>query len=250
MSTLCNGLSLWYDEHMKYHLDTIPVWDAYRHDSECPLCDLRAKSEQSYVENFLGGSVMEPAVRLEVNAKGFCGRHFAQMFGEKNRLGLALMTHTHLQESMKDLSAPQANKRGLFRRTGGPAADAADHDSSCVLCERLDHTMNRYLYTVLHLWKTDTDFRETLEASKGLCLPHYRQLLHMAGETLGAKDAAAFSQMLETVERENLARIEKELEWFTLKFDYRNGDKPWGTSRDSLQRAINKLRGRTVTSGE
>ncbi len=172
------------------------------------------------------------------------------MFARKNRLGVALMAHTHLQETMKDISVPQARRRGLFKRGDSAVEEAPALDASCVLCERLDYTMNRYLYTVLHLWKTDTAFRETLEASKGLCLPHYRRLLKMAGETLSAKDAADFSQMLERIEKENLARIEKELEWFTLKFDYRNGDKPWGTSRDSLQRAINKLRGLTITAGE
>ena len=47
-------------------------------------------------------------------------------------------------------------------------------------------------------------------------------------------------------ERSNLDRLAQELEWFTLKFDYRNADKPWGTSRDAPERAINKLRGRCV----
>ncbi|NLE68688.1 MAG: hypothetical protein GX611_00720, partial [Clostridiales bacterium] len=45
---------------------------------------------------------------------------------------------------------------------------------------------------------------------------------------------------------ENLKRLEEELEWFTLKFDYRNADKPWGNSRDALERTVNKLRGWTL----
>jgi hypothetical protein len=28
------------------------------------------------------------------------------------------------------------------------------------------------------------------------------------------------------LQRRNMERVEKELEWFTLKFDYRNADKP------------------------
>ena len=43
-----------------------------------------------------------------------------------------------------------------------------------------------------------------------------------------------------------LDRIEKELDWFTLKFDYRNTDKPWGNSRDAVERSINKLMGACV----
>lgn len=111
---------------MRYHIDTIPVWDAFRAESECPLCDLRAKNEQDYLDAFLGASVMEPDVRMEVNAKGFCARHFSQMFDRKNRLGLALMTHTHLKESLSSLCAPAPQRTGLFGRRTAPAP-AASH---------------------------------------------------------------------------------------------------------------------------
>lgn len=43
---------------------------------------------------------------------------------------------------------------------------------------------------------------------------------------------------------------EKDLEWFTLKFDYRNQQKPWGNSRDALERTVNRLRGFCVGGGE
>ena len=36
------------------------------------------------------------------------------------------------------------------------------------------------------------------------------------------------------------------MEWFTLKFDYRNQDKPWGNSKNALERTVNRLRGRCV----
>lgn len=233
---------------MRYHIDTIPVWDAYKEDSECPLCDLRVKTEQGYVDSFLGASVMEPAVRVEVNEKGFCGPHFAMMLPQKNRLGLALMTHTHLQQTMRELklTEPSSKKtrKGLFSKTSAGEAEPAAQ--TCILCDRLEETMARYVYTVVHLWKTDPAFRQRLEQSKGHCIPHAKQLIAMAQQTQGRADAEAFAQLITRLEEENLARIEKELKWFTLKFDYRNADKPWGESRDALERAINKLRGKYV----
>ena len=48
------------------------------------------------------------------------------------------------------------------------------------------------------------------------------------------------------LELDNLRRVEGELEWFTLKFDYRNDGKPWGNSQDAPERAINKLMGACV----
>ena len=60
---------------------------------------------------------------------------------------------------------------------------------------------------------------------------------------LHGKRLAEFQETLLRIERENLKRVEGELEWFTLKFDYRNSDKPWNNSRDALERAGTKLRG-------
>lgn len=237
---------------MREHLDTMPIWEAYRAGCECPLCEIRQKNEAMYIDNFLGASVMEPDTRVEVNQKGFCQRHFAQMFVASNRLGLALMTHTYMKETMarlqKSETAPQ--KGGLFRcNAPAPKNDGQAAVESCILCERLDHTMERYVYTLLYMYEHEKAFREAFAASKGLCLPHYFQVMQDAPRHLSGKTLEEFSQTAMRVERENLARVEKDLEWFTLKFDYRNKDKPWGNSQDAVERAINKLRGKCVGDG-
>ncbi len=240
---------------MRYQLDTIPVWDAYKEKGghECPLCVLRAENESMYLESFLGASVMEPATRVEVNAKGFCARHFAQMLPRNNRLGLALITHTHLKDVMSDVQKALRDGerstsagRGLFRRGGNGDSSGSRLRArleSCVVCERLDATLRRYAYTLIHLWKTDAEFRQAFAESKGLCLPDMALLMEMVDEELSGKQRQDFYAALEAVQEVNLARIERELEWFTLKFDYRNQDKPWGSSADAPERAIGKLRG-------
>ena len=50
-------------------------------------------------------------------------------------------------------------------------------------------------------------------------------------------------ELIARLTRDNLARTEKDIEWFTLKFDYRNQDKPWGDAKDAVERTVNKLRG-------
>ena len=57
---------------MKYHIDTIPVWDAMKLDGECLLCALERKTELGEADRYLGASVMEPDTRIQVNEKGFC----------------------------------------------------------------------------------------------------------------------------------------------------------------------------------
>ena len=56
---------------MKDHLETAPVIDAVRNQGVCPFCQLREMVEKQTVERYLGGSVMEPDIRIRTNAVGF-----------------------------------------------------------------------------------------------------------------------------------------------------------------------------------
>jgi len=227
---------------LRYHIDTIPVWDAYKTDSECPVCGLRQQGEDSYLAYFVGGSVMEPDERVRVNEMGFCADHLAGLFALRERLPLALMAHTHMMAVIERMKPPAAPKKaGLPFAKRRPEAAKAEE---CILCQRLDETMDRYLYTVLHLWKTDAEFRSAFQGSKGLCMPHYAQLSEMARQALNGAQAAEFEGALFTLQRDNMQRVEKELYWFTQKFDYKNREEPWGNSKDAVERAIWKLRGK------
>ena len=185
------------------------------------------------------------------------------MFDSGNRLGLALLCHTYLKETMakldkdaqaaKEAAAGEAGK-SIFARVGGKKAEgvqaaidsAREIAGKCILCERLDATMDRYVYTLIYMWKHESAFRQTLKASKGLCLKHYAAVVRQAGGQLSGAELRSFMTELNKVEMDNLARLEKEIEWFTLKFDHKNADKPWGTSKDSLDRTVQKLRGKCV----
>ncbi len=249
---------------MRYHIDTIPLWDAVKLSGECPLCAIKRKNELIEIQRFLGASVMEPDTRIQVNGKGFCTHHASMMFAEKNRLGIALLMHSHLVETEKKLKAIlQAAKKAaddgadtpaISRFLGGKgtasmtsltnaAKELEEVSSSCILCESLKANMARYTYTFLYLWKTDMEFRKTVAESKGMCIPHAGQLLSMAGDTLSHRELPLFIEQLMDLMETNLKRIENDLEWFTLKFDYRNSDKPWNNSRDAVERTINKIDG-------
>ncbi|MEG0638678.1 MAG: DUF6062 family protein [Clostridia bacterium] len=239
---------------MQYHLDTIPVWDAIALESDCPLCALHQKCELSEVERSLGGSVMEPDARIRVNERGICAKHHQQLFVQGNRLGHALLVDSHSKELLKKLKAAEklipAQKGGLFgKATGG--ADELIHklrsfSETCVICEDVDSHMQRYLHTFVHLYKTDKAFQSKWDASAGVCLPHAVELLTHAQKQLNAAQLQAFCASLLALLQKSLTTEEQELEWFTLKFDYRNTDKPWGNSKTALERTINRLRGRCI----
>ena len=248
---------------MKLHIDTAPVWEVYRQDHECPLCAINDRVEAASVEYFLGDSVMEPSQRIEVNEKGFCGRHFKLMFDAGNRLGLALMTHTYMKNTLKWLkqnadeavSAASAEaSKPVFKRVIGKKGEGLVSsgdavlalEDKCVMCERIRDNMQRYIYTILYMYKHESEFPALFQKSKGMCLKHYAETLKMAPEHLSGSALRQFVETLTGLETENLQRVADELEWFTRKFDYRNEDKPWGNSRDAVERSLNKLRGHIV----
>ena len=65
----------------------------------------------------------------------------------------------------------------------------------------------------------------------------------MADELLAGDTLETYIKTARTLMSDSLARLEEELSWFTQKFDYRNAQKPWGDSKDALERTVNKLRG-------
>lgn len=240
---------------MKYTLDTIPVLDAYKTDCECPMCKLKILCEDQYLDTMLASAYMEPEWRIRSNEVGFCTRHFELMHGRRNRLGLALMTHTHMQEVIKSLegilNGQPAPRKGLFSKrakdddNSAPARIRARIDG-CVICDQVDTALKRYGYTIAQLYFTNSEFKGMFESSKGFCLPHLALVLELAEETLSASQLTEFRKAVAKMEIESLKRVEGELEWFTLKFDYRNDGKPWGNSQDAPERAINKLMGACV----
>ena len=248
---------------MRYHIDTIPVWDAMKLDGECLMCALERKTELGEAERYLGASVMEPDVRIKVNDRGFCRKHHAMLFSMSNRLGHALMLESHTIEIREklarindklDKSAKQLINSGIGDKLNGKNKAATQEilkqaqavnemADTCLMCDTIAENMGRYLHTFFHLYQNDTDFRTKFKSSKGLCLPHMGQLLEAAAQELGPKDLGEFVQIVTKLEQENFDRIQEDISWFIKKFDYRYENESWKNSKDAVERTVNKARG-------
>ncbi|MBE5803787.1 MAG: hypothetical protein E7316_04670 [Clostridiales bacterium] len=247
---------------MRYHIDTIPVWDSLKLEGECLLCALRRKTELGEAERYLGASVMEPDTRIQVNDKGFCPHHHAMLFSMSNRLGHALMLESHLAETRQrtakafaalNKAAKAYSSASMLDRLKKGNSARADMEkiageldamaSSCILCDSIEENMNRYMHTFFHLYQNDTEFRNRFNGSKAVCLPHMATLIQWAPQELPAKEVAGFIEKLTAMESSNLDRMQEDISWFIKKFDYRFLDEPWYNSQDAVERTVNKLRG-------
>ncbi len=248
---------------MKYELETIPVWDAFKSECECPICKLNDKAEETYVKFFLGNSVMNPEMRVKVNKRGYCPDHFQKLLQKRSPHYLGLMTHTHFKEYREELikkfktlnkvadTASKKMKTPLKDKKLNEAIETLNNlittkDEECMICDRIEYTMKRYTFTIVYLWKKNPEFREYFAKSKGFCLPHQTLISTMATEILSGVEAGDFIKELIEVQEINLQRLEEEILYFTQKFSQENDDKPWNGTKDAHYRLIQKITGKTT----
>jgi len=223
---------------MKEHIYTIPVNEAFADESgKCPFCLLYDKLEEDELTLILGASMMEPDVRIQTNEKGFCQRHFDMLTPRKNRLGLALILESHLEELKKSVKLGGMLSRD---KTAAPKKNIQALEHSCYICDRIENNFEAMLSTAAYLYSNEEEFRKKFASRKCLCLPHYRRVLdetahmHKPHSANMAQDAA---KIVETY----LDKLKNDVSWFCKKFDYRYDDEPWYDSKDAIERAITFL---------
>jgi hypothetical protein len=237
---------------VKYELETIPVWDAFAAETECSLCFCRAepsRAEHDFVAFFLGSSVMAPEIRLQVNETGFCRPHFSMLLGGGNRLGLALMTHTHIGRLRKKFASgldPAPKVRSLEKRVVALDALITKQLGACLICERLEERCKRYAFTIAHLWQHDDAFRQALRDSRGFCLDHELGVLQMAVTTVASSRLGELVADVDEIQRRAWDRLEASLLAFTGSFDYDASPGAAAAAKQAVPDAIQKLAG---TSG-
>lgn len=244
---------------MKEQLDTIPVNEAFEAQDECPFCYLERQVEQRAIRYTVGpgASYMEPDVRAATDGQGFCRQHYKKMYDYGNSLGNALIMQTYFVGLQKELEAQLDNlqlpdKKGLFSKKQEAELPLLqwlkNKNSTCFLCSKIDYNMRRYYATYFHLIK-DAEFRAKAEAGKGFCMHHFMRLLEVAQEKLPNSQIEWFYTTVCQQMKDNLARVQGDLDWFIDKFDYRNASAPWKNSKDAVSRSMQKLKGGYPANG-
>ena len=234
-------------------LEISKVHDAYREGGECPLCSLAEAAERACLASFQSGRVMEPSARVRTNETGFCPDHLRALYAGENRLGLALMLHTHLQEKRAVLrgalegilEASGAGRKNGTRLDALVASLAAGRDA-CVVCESLAKDLDRYAFTIVYLWQKDPEFPPVLRASRGFCVSHFLEVLAEAREVLGADALGDWLREVVPLMTASIDRLEAEVGGFIQLFRASNRSLGTDEERTALARTVQKLAGRLV----
>jgi len=240
---------------IKETIYTIPVMEAIDGAGECAICAMRDGLEASAVNFLMGPGVayMEDDVRMQTNAAGFCRAHYRLLLEGKNRLGIALMLHTHymqINQEMADLmDAAAGAKRGLFRRNAGGeqmAPKASQLITACYICAMIERNFSKYIETFFEMFGNEDSVREKIAGGAGFCMGHFALIMDEAPRLMSAKSLAKFYEIVIPLQKAQMARMEGELDWFIKKFDYRFADADWKTSKDAIERGISKIAGMKI----
>jgi hypothetical protein len=226
---------------------TIPLTDALDADCGCMFCYLEDKLEGEQIEYALGAAMMEPDFRILSNEKGYCRHHMGMMARAKKALPLALVLDTRCDEVIEKLSAVDFSaRRGLFKKEKSPAEKLSDVvaklDSTCLVCERIEHTMGKFSNTFWYLYGKEPDFKKRFLESRGVCMHHFAKLMNALMNVSGSK-RDVFACELYDLQMKVLEHERDEVHGFVKQFDYRSDKGEWKVAKDAHRSCAARLCG-------
>ena len=220
---------------MRYDITNIPIAEVFEEKDGCPICRLRNTLEKRAVEYITGAAMMEPDIRIETNKKGFCHTHYRQILGQRNRLSVALMMESHLDELEKEIFSASLIGKNAKKQ----AKDARDKLDSCFVCDQIDDAMQKMLATVCRTWEAQKEFRQLFEEQPCLCLPHFTELVEASMGGMSKKTQPDFAKEASRLAHNYLTELRGDVHHFCGMYDHRNaGNNDWGNSKDSIERAV------------
>ncbi len=222
---------------MQYHIDTGLIYEKFKENGECPLCEIEKKAQEQFVHEFLNDAVMEDDSRISVAKHGFCEKHFDALFSGKNKLSVALQVLSRC-DAIEDLVAPVKSAGKAKTR----AAEILKAKDDCVICDLLNKSMEKYYKTIAQMFVKEREFFKLLYSSKGFCMKHYAELLRFSSHAFPMQKE--YLKTLSEVQKKNFDKIKTDLKAFCDSHDYRNAYKPLGESETALPRIRTRLYGK------
>ena len=222
---------------MSYNISTMHIWRFFNENCVCPVCEIRKKTDGDISEMYLSEAVMENEERKKVNKYGFCKEHYDLLHLGTNKLGLALQMQTRVKtvssfiKNYTDVKKAQKHAKAIKSRL-----------ETCVICNTLNDNMARYYQTIARLYKDDERFRTVaFKSVHGFCFNDYLNLINYAH--YAGKFSSQFLKELHEKQEASTNNLLKQLNDFTMAFDYRAKTLPSKTASLSLKLTRVKMYG-------
>ncbi|MCL2088998.1 MAG: DUF6062 family protein [Oscillospiraceae bacterium] len=219
---------------MRNNICEIPVEEIFEVAEGCPVCRLKKKLEDRFVDYILGAAMMEPDIRIESNKLGYCGRHLTMMAGRQSRLPLALILETRLAQLGGDIwghKARPADKKTVYK--------TARTIETCFICDKIELNMKRFFGTLFSIYCESYEFRLLFSGQEYLCLPHFELLCRESLEArIPGSRKTEFAAECSKLAHGHLVSLQKDIAGFKTLFDYRTdkGSQETQRVRDAIER--------------
>ncbi len=212
----------------------------------CALCRLRTRTADQVVEALLWEQVNDPALRRRVRlARGFCHAHAWLLVRQGASLGVAILLRDVLQDLLDETAeAPFRPPPALSLRRAQEALDRSRPSQAteelvarleprgpCPVCRQVEAMEEVYLQTLVEDLLGEGGLLAEVQASDGLCLPHFRRALALV------RDQEAFRALL-AAQRCIWQDLADRLSEAIRKSDYRFRDEPPGDEAGSWLMAL------------
>ena len=212
----------------------------------CPLCRVAERWAGRFMAAILYEEVTDPHTRGRLKQSfGFCRNHAWQAADVGGTLlGMSIIYRGLLGQIDKALvQATPSPKKGWWQKLGSQAGENGAAQTGlaaatpCPACVYLVDMEDAALVAIADALPSNERLREGLQQPNGgLCLPHLRRGLNLAGN----QDAFTF---LQVTTHERLGVLQAEMDEFIRKYDHRFRREEWGAEADSWQRAIRWIAG-------
>ncbi len=215
---------------MRESIYTIPIHEVFEPKCGCPICSMRDMLEQRCIEYIMGAAMMEPDIRIETNRYGFCLEHLKMMTTKSNKLSIALMLETHLNE----LETKHLQTKSVINNIKSKK-DIPSPAHTCFVCNEIDNALEKLISTVFNQYTTDSEFRNLFNSQEFFCFPHYDLLCKLAPKNLNKKIINQFIDDITKITKSYLVNLKNDVHGFSLMFDYRN------SSNEKDENVINSI---------
>ena len=236
-------------DFMKEKIYTIPITEIFEEKCFCPFCRLYERLSTEEVKYAIGPAMMEPDYRAKTNAMGFCKEHIKELNSYPKALALSLIFESHLDRIDAAFNkVPKPAKKSLFKKDKNKdineyLEEFVSFDGTCVICEKINHTFNRYLEIFCYMIDKDKDFLSTVLESDGFCLPHYTAILNTLKNNVGEKRFIELAEKLNELEKTKFLKYKEDISAFIKSFDYQNAGKPLTVPDDTVIKTSYLLNG-------
>jgi hypothetical protein len=208
------------EKHMTYY----NIIDSFR-EKGCPVCYLVDKSVNSFFNSFLFENVLDYGIGVKLKkSRGFCKEHAFKLIKYGDSLATAITYSSLIEDLLDELNKMSSAKSNIFNQKG-----------ICPVCEVVSESEERYLNAFILYAKEDI-FLEEYKKSKGMCVPHLKQLL------LKCRDKKLLNKLIE-IHIQFYKTLNEELKEIIRKNDYRFSKEQWGEEKDAWIRAVEKFVG-------